>query len=252
MHLFCEALWVPKAGNTEAEFEDAFWPRPRLSGERENRFSVAVADGATESSFSGVWAKQLVRAYCHGNIDFANIGASLPALQKKWTGIVGRKQLSWYAEEKVQQGAFSSILGLSLEDGDESGKSGSWRAVAVGDTCLVHVRGDELLMSFPVSTSAEFNNSPLLVGSTSNSNSELDHHIRRVHGCWEFGDSFYLMTDALATWFFREFEEGRHPWRTLTDLDSDQRLLFRPWIEELRERKTLKNDDVTLYRIDIS
>jgi hypothetical protein len=252
MRLFCEALWIQKAGNAEAEYEDAFWPRPRLFGDSEKRFSVAVADGATESSFSGIWAKQLVRAYCHGNIDFANIRASLPALQEKWARMVGRKKLPWYAEEKVRHGAFSSILGLSLEEGDQSGKSGSWRAVAVGDTCLVHVRGDELLASFPLSASAEFNSSPLLVGSTSDSNNEIDDHIRQANGFWEFGDSFYLMTDAIAKWFFLEFEEKHCPWRTLRDLDSDQNLPFQPWVEGLRESKTLRNDDVTLYRIDIS
>jgi hypothetical protein len=252
MRLFCEALWVQKAGNTEAEYEDAFRPRPRLSGENANKFVVAVADGATESSFSGIWAKQLVRAYCHGKIDFSNISASLPALQKKWATIVARKKLPWYAEEKVRQGAFSSILGLRLEDGDDTGKSGSWHGVAVGDTCLVHIRGDELLASFPLKASAEFNNSPLLVGSTSDSNSEIDRHIRNVEGCWEYGDNFYLMTDAIANWFFREFEEMRRPWQTLRDLDNDQDLPFGPWIAGLRERKMLRNDDITLYRIDIS
>jgi hypothetical protein len=44
------------------------------------------------------------------------------------------------------------------------------------------------------------------------------------------------MTDAIAAWFFREHEEGRKPWWTLKDLDTEGKL-FAPWVEALRENK---------------
>src|ERR1035441_2954618 len=140
MLLFCEALWVQKAGNPEEEYEDAFWPKSRVSGEYRSGVSLAVADGATESSFSGIWARQLARAYCRGIIDPLNTNASLLKKQRVWSRVVGRKRLPWYAEEKIQNGAFSTILGLTLSDGNEGGSAGSWQAFAVGDSCLVHVR----------------------------------------------------------------------------------------------------------------
>jgi hypothetical protein len=248
----CEALWIQKAGNLESEYEDAFWPRPRACGENCKNVSVAVADGATESSFSGVWAKQLVRACCHGGINPVNIGVVLPSIQSKWSRIVRRKPLPWYAEEKIRNGAFSTVLGLTLRDGDEAGNSGYWEAFAIGDSCLVQIRGDDTLATFPLSSYAEFNNSPFLLGSNPDSNNQLESHVQQLNGCWEAGDSFYLMSDAIAAWFFREIEERRKPWRTLRDLDHDRSLPFRPWVEALREQKLMKNDDVTLFRIDIS
>jgi hypothetical protein len=250
MFLFSEALWVQKAGNPEEEYEDAFWPKRRVSGEECKGVSLAVADGATESSFSGVWARQLARAYCRGAIASANTNASLLTKQRAWARYVGRKPLPWYAEEKVRNGAFSTILGLTLSDEDDSGSSGSWQAIAVGDTCLAHVRADELLKTFPLTKSEEFNNSPFLLGSNPDSNKDIEANIHTGEGGWKQGDKFYLMTDALAAWFFREVEENRMPWRTLVDLESED-LPFRPWVEGLRNTKQIRNDDVTLYRVDI-
>jgi len=61
------------------------------------------------------------------------------------------------------------------------------------------------------------------------------------------------MTDALACWFMREAEEGRTPWRVLRDLDtSDEIKPFREWVETLRKEGAMRNDDVTLLRIDIT
>jgi hypothetical protein len=158
--------------------------------------------------------------------------------------------MPWYAEEKVRSGAFSTILGLTLRDTDRSGGTGSWDAFAVGDSCLAHVRNDEILKTFPLSRAAEFNNSPFLLGSNSDSNREIEPHIQTVNGRWEREDKFYLMTDALATWFFREVEDSRTPWHILRDLDTEG-LSFRTWIEDLRNTRDIRNDDVTLYRIEI-
>jgi hypothetical protein len=250
MRLFYEAMWTQKAGNPEGEYEDAFWPSRGVSGESCQEESFAVADGATESSFSGIWANQLVRAYCRGQIDPENTTTSLLAKQQGWSRFVGRKPLPWYAEEKIRNGTFSTILGLTLRDTDKSGSSGSWDAFAVGDSCLVHVRSDVILKTFPLSNAAEFNNSPFLLGSNPESNKEIELHIQTVNGRWEREDKFYLMTDALAAWFFREVEDNRTPWHTLRDLDTED-LPFRAWIEDLRTKKQIRNDDVTLYRIEI-
>jgi hypothetical protein len=250
MRFFSEAMWVQKAGNPEEEYEDAFWPDGNVSGESRDEVSFAVADGATESSFSGIWAEQLVRAYGRGRIDPANTNTSLGSRQRAWKRFVGRKPMPWYAEEKVRSGAFSTILGLTLRDTDKSGSSGSWDAFAVGDSCLVHVRSDEILKTFPLSRAAEFNNNPFLLGSNPDSNKEIEPHIQTVSGRWEREDKFYLMTDALAAWFFREVEDSRTPWHILRDLDTED-LPFRTWIEGLRSTRQIRNDDVTLYRIEI-
>ncbi|MGA2387658.1 MAG: hypothetical protein ABSF97_01780 [Candidatus Sulfotelmatobacter sp.] len=249
MRLFYEPMWIQKAGNPEEEYEDAFWPSKPGSDDSKNNVSFAVADGATESSFSGVWANQLVRAYGRGKIDPANTSVSLLPKQRGWSRFVSRKPLPWYAEEKIRSGTFSTLLGLTLNDNGD-GQEGPWNAIAIGDSCLVHIRGEEILKMFPLSNAADFNNSPFLLGSHPDSNKEIETHIQIANGQWEREDKFYLMTDALAAWFLREVEDGETPWHTLRDLDTED-LSFRPWVEDLRKKKQIRNDDVTLYRIEI-
>jgi Protein phosphatase 2C len=250
MFFLCDVLWAPKAGNLDEEYEDAFWPKQRVEGECRQEVSVAVADGATDSSFSGIWARQLVRAYCRRRLSETNLRGSLLRKQQAWARLVSRKSLPWYAQEKVRKGAFSTVLGLSLKDRNKAGGSGFWEAFAVGDSCLAQIRDETLLVSFPISAAAEFTNNPFLLGSTSAANIGIDSEVKRMTGDWQSGDKFYLMTDAIAAWFFREFENNQAPWRALRDLDTDE-LPFRPWLDELRNTHQMRNDDVTLYRIDI-
>jgi len=250
MLFYSDVLWAQKAGNPEHEYEDSFWPRRVVLGERRSELSVAVADGATESSFSAVWATQLVRAYCRGILNSDNVRDSLLKKQRAWARFVKRKPLPWYAEEKVRKGAFSTILGFSMRDGDRTKTSGLWDAFAVGDTCLVQIRGETLLTSFPLSTADAFTNSPFLLGSNPEANIDVESQTKAQTGTWQSGDKFYLMTDALAAWFFREVENNQAPWLALRDLDSDE-LPFRLWLDDLRDTHQMRNDDVTLYRIDV-
>jgi hypothetical protein len=74
-----------------------------------------------------------------------------------------------------------------------------------------------------------------------------------MEGAWDPGDAFYLMTDALACWFMREVEEGRMPWGVLRDLDTSGEIKpFREWVGDLRMDRAIRNDDVTLLRVDIA
>ncbi len=150
----------------------------------------------------------------------------------------------------MRKGAFSTILGLSMRDGDGTNSSGSWEAFAVGDSCLVQIRDGALLTSFPLSNAANFTNSPFLLGSNPEANVGIDSQTKTQTGTWQSGDTLYLMTDALAAWFLREVENNQAPWHVLRDLDTDE-LPFRPWLDDLRNTHQMRNDDVTLYRVDI-
>jgi hypothetical protein len=60
------------------------------------------------------------------------------------------------------------------------------------------------------------------------------------------------MTDALACWFLEPVERGEKPWKILRDLEtSDQVAPFSVWITELRNAKAIRDDDVTLFRINV-
>jgi hypothetical protein len=71
-------------------------------------------------------------------------------------------------------------------------------------------------------------------------------------GRWEVGDHFFLMSDALACWFTRKCEQGARPWATLINLDtSEAGGTFEKLVSGWRENEGLRNDDVTLIRIDV-
>src|SRR5262249_37867097 len=178
-----DSLWLQKAGSSEGEYEDAFWPKKLVDGVSQQRF--AVADGATETSFSGIWAKQLVRAYGRGEMDAPDVMLkTLLSLQRQWWKIVGRKKLPWYAEEKLRSGTFAALLGLTILDNTPGEDSGTWIAIACGDCCLAQVRGDDLISTFPLSESSSFSNSPVLLSTSNDALPRALEQTRTKTGTW--------------------------------------------------------------------
>jgi hypothetical protein len=223
---------APKAGNTEAEYEDAFAALPE-------RGRFAVADGASESSFAQRWAELLVQEFVARPWKSGRDEAWLGPLQKKWAGEVDALALPWYAAEKRAQGAYATFLGLVL-------KPGRWLAIAVGDCCLFHLRGGELQRLFPMQESSEFSNRPALLCSRQTAPLPT---IARAGGTWRPGDRFFAMSDALAHWFLYTWEQRERPWEHLAPL-VEEGPEFRRWLNEKRDSKAIRNDDVTLLTID--
>ena len=246
MEIYAKKFWLPKRGNTKAEYEDASHFAP-------DKCRFAVADGATETSFSGAWARQLVRAFAKGSLSVPIAIEELQPLQSRWWETnVHRRSMPWYAEEKAKDGAFAAFIGLELSnENSESGAENTWRATAVGDSCLIHVRRNEILKAFPLAESVFFTNCPKLLCSRPLLNDPGSDVIMAESGSFDRDDIFLLMTDALACWFFRECEEGNQPWNILRGLDTDQRISFEELISDLRSDGRIRNDDVTLVRIDV-
>src|SRR4051794_1946930 len=126
MLVTCTTLWLPKDGNAQEEYEDAAYPLSFSGTDREQEFRCAVADGATETSFSGLWANLLVRGY----VDEEPLEES----RKKWQEAIPTANQPWYVEEKAQAGAYSALVGLSVQ------ANGTWSSAAVGDSCLIQIR----------------------------------------------------------------------------------------------------------------
>jgi hypothetical protein len=237
---------VQKAGNRVEEYEDAYWPLGTVD-ECGTSFSFAVADGATEASYSKVWARLLVEAYCKGQLQEPDLSETLLNLQTMWKESVGAQPLPWYAEEKIRDGAFSSLLGLTIQEGESAGgEPGIWEAMAVGDSCLFQVRDDELINSFPLNHSEKFNSRPTLLSSNPTFNERLSEYVFKMTGEWHVGDVFYLMTDALACWFLKVVEDGEKPWKIRRSTQES----FEGWIGKLRKEGAIRNDDVTMYRVE--
>jgi len=81
----------------------------------------------------------------------------------------------------------------------------------------------------------------------------IENNERRDAGEWEIGDKFFLMTDAMAAWFLSLYEEGARPWENLDVCLSNgqNHTAFITLVDELRETRALRNDDLTLISIDV-
>lgn len=229
----------PKRGHTEAEYEDAM-----ASNKTQLRF--AVADGASESSFAALWARLLAQAFVRGQITPITLLSDLEPLQVRWRKRVQSKKLPWYASQKVEGGAFAALVGLTLIAGNKR----QWQAIAVGDCCLFHVRGHSILRTFPAESTDDFNNRPILISSNPARNVGLNLHVRAVEGQWQKGDTFLLMSDALAAFFLGQVAElGRLASDVLSFDNSDDG--FQAWVSRSRASGLLMNDDVSLLRVDV-
>lgn len=274
MHLDLRLFSLPKAGNTADENEDAFTyaaegKQQRTSGAKcldvlkrlqwESPLRIAITDGATESSFSGVWARLIARAFCKPTAlrpgssacDFDDEEAlkkqSLRLLDRAamvWRRCHKHRRLPWYAEEKMEMGAFSALIGLRLCPARESLGNGIWTAIAGGDACLFHFRSGKLKRAFPIDSHEGFSSRPWLLSSKGRSDSDL----ASSSGEWYSGDEFALATDALACWIHHARSLGEDVaavMRSLSSLDT-----FATWVNRQRQSEgplpPLRNDDVTL------
>lgn len=234
-----KAFWLPKSGSTSDEYEDAYaFTEHPIETRVKQRF--AIADGATETSFSGLWATALVQNYVSGGFDELTIEALIHSA-KNWTkqieAIRSLNTLSWYAEEKLLQGAYSSFLGLEIS------ADGSWRAICVGDSCMFHIRDSALYMGFPLDDPLQFNNRPALISTNTAANEGV---VQQKHeGTWQRGDYFFLMTDALAQFYLSEKMHRKHLFQVQHPDGFASRVRY--W----RDNQLCRNDDVTFLRIQM-
>src|SRR5262249_18433803 len=132
-----QAFHLVKAGNAPADYEDAF------AADTE-RARFAVADGATEASFAAAWARLLAEGFvAAGRAPWRELEWLAPARQR-WSAEVDALPLPWYAEDKREQGAFATFLGVAFRAPRPDG-AGLWRALAIGDSCLFHLHAGQLV-----------------------------------------------------------------------------------------------------------
>jgi hypothetical protein len=254
-------FWLPKSGNDENEFEDAFFP-DNSSDEvilQNNQFErYVIADGASTAYLSGIWAKTLVEGFglYDGKITDSNFFDlfQIIILDDKWDHWLieymqkredDGKPLSWYDEMALQTGAASTLLEISFPL-EENKLKDKFSALAIGDSCLFQIRDDKLIKTFPLNSSADFDNSPLLISSDPKRNVNIHEKIAYLENQNVItGDLIFLMTDALASWFFKEHEKEGKPWEIIGKMVVDKSS-FTDWIEPLRENNMIRNDDVTL------
>lgn len=235
----------PKAGNSEKEYEDAFaW--------NEEKSAVAIADGATESSFSALWARALVSTFVERPPDFSRNDREVirdihREARRKWYEAINWEKLSWFQRNKAMLGSYSTLLGLQIEEGSGNRR---FRCMAIGDSCLFRISLDRM-ESFPFSDSRDMGNTPRLLwsGIAGEKGMASDVEIPGIevqYGWVRKGDMLMLATDALSRWMLEHKTEK--PWRLLEGSGED----MEAFVSALVERGEMKNDDITLLTVIIS
>jgi len=231
---------APKVGLSDRECEDALgW------NTRKQRF--CLADGATEGFNSRRWARLLVKHWLRSTRPITT-----PEVFADWTHSVSSRfekywrsrRLSWFAEEKARGGAFAAFVGLSFH---ESSEALYWQAIALGDSCMLLRRDDEIVESLPLGDPASFNSRPILVPSKVDTLETATNSIVCRSGRVEPGDSYLLLSDSIAAWYLRLWREDGSRTQAL----AFEEFVARSSYEDLqlllnggRECGLLRNDDI--------
>jgi hypothetical protein len=215
---------LPKRGHAEGENEDAAAGPVRVpEGVR-----MAVTDGATEAAFSARWARTLAEASAHAPLAEA-VRQAQEVFARETPPAAG---LPWYAALKAEEGAFATALALTVCP------DRTWRAEAVGDCALLHLRAGALLQAWPLSDPEAYGSRPTLVSSRP----EVPlPEVSATEGTWTPGDLLLLATDAIAAYLLA------HEPSEVCGLSPSA---FRQWVGEAREGG-MRNDDVTLLELDL-
>ena len=214
MHgLGSRTFWLPRRGNSPEEYEDAF-----ALDDASGRY--AVADGATEGCFTGLWARLLVE-------DFVSRGAGrqpMAVLASRRPGAMGRRR------SRPEAGLGRRLLGRAgcvcrLPGTRAANSPRPWerRREPEGSQPLAsRGRGRHLPVSHPRQCSAarlsawiapmQFGNRPQLVGSRMPADDVRQRQRLWTDGRGQPGDRLWVMTDALAKWCLAEHEAGGNPW----------------------------------------
>lgn len=173
---------------------------------------VAVADGASRSFFSGVWAKLLVEHFCSNPmVCVANWEEWLRPVQEQWYTEVKSKVESAKSEGKptwiegynglnAKKPAASTFLGIELLQ-DRA------KVCAIGDSCLFILRGGDFDLALPLGNSKDFNNLPRYFASYAKDNTfePIFYDIPFTKN-----DCFVIATDALSEYILRCYEQGEN------------------------------------------
>lgn len=156
--LLWSAASRPKTGHRADENEDAV-------GANSTAGRFVVADGASEGWASGAWAKHLVGCYAHTPPEPATFADWLADARRTRTEPPAAADQPWYAQAKQAEGAFATLVGVEVRPA-KSGSGLRWKAVAVGDSCLLHVRHGAVVESFPLTRPEQFDTTPPLIPSS--------------------------------------------------------------------------------------
>ncbi|MFD8965840.1 hypothetical protein ACFV0C_12695 [Streptomyces sp. NPDC059568] len=268
---------VPKTGSSSDECEDAI--DVSLSPDASSLFA-AVSDGASESLLAGAWARQLVRGAVasmaaaddepgNGQDSLSPSGAFVEELLTRtvdqWDGYISEYQaerdargqpIAWYERPGLEKGAFATLMAVHLRTAPAAPETSGaarrwiWRAFALGDSCLFHLRDGRLITSFPITDGHGFGITPQLLGSRNRDAELISDRASTATGELRTGDELLLATDALAGWLLSHPEiDSGGAGKQLGKLAGLDHETFTEWVRSERDKSRMRNDDVALIRM---
>jgi len=255
-------LLVSKEGNSLEECEDSLEYR-----EEGSLFIAAIADGASQGYesklFSGLLCHLFVSHFkASQEYDEKELrekfGLFLQEVTEAFNTAVIEKtkdrEIKWYEENAIGEGAFSTFLGLALDK--ENGKG---CIMSVGDCFLFQVKDAEMKTDdeYPEPVPRiypekhkEQSNTPYLLASNKRYNGELAEHLFVSPLTVESGDTLILATDAFSYFLIDRIDhiENISIIKNIARGDSES---LRQVIDSGRESKKLKNDDVAIIKLQM-
>lgn len=227
--------------------QDAWWVDP-------DRGTAAIADGVTSGIFSGQWAQILTRAAVADwpdPADPARFAAWLSEQRRRWSDQIDTTGLAWYQQAKLREGGFATLVWVRIAAAPNAAAgTAAFRleSLAIGDSCLFHIRGDEMLASFPKTASLEFDSSPLVLGSVDLHRDSQLQFDRLAAEC-QPGDLVVLCSDAVAAWALDCRERGQPVrWPDYWQMPAET------WIDSIRALQSqgrMRYDDATLLLLRV-
>jgi hypothetical protein len=216
---------------------------------------VAIADGVSSALFSGPWAAILAEAAVADSPNPHDPTAFAEWLQRqraRWAASIDTANLAWHQKAKLPTGAFSTLLYVNIcpADAARPGSFGGYRltAFALGDSCLVQIRGGELVRSFPLERSEQFQADPVVLGSIDLKRDHLLEFAFLDEMCYP-GDELVFCTDAVAEWAARSYETGDPPvWNDFWLMSEDD---WRSGVAWLRQERQMRIDDATMLMLRV-
>lgn len=247
-----------KGGELPRDCQDAWW-----AGAHPPR--VAVADGATRAFFAREWAWLVAEHFCRDGREglapdllradtSGQWRASLDGVRAAWRdavrAIIDRARTRELLENRLQRRdpAVATLVGLEL---DEAGRA--WRAVIIGDSCLLRFsRAGGFLGSHPVDDAEAFDNHPEALLSVPGSPRETEPRVQPE--LLRAEEVLVLATDAAAKWLLSI--EPRRRFDAVMDLLGEDEAGFDARVAAARQgdypgAPAMEDDDVTLVVVAV-
>jgi hypothetical protein len=239
---------VPKIGTDQDHNEDSVGIQLDSS---EVKLRAVISDGASSTWCSRQWAQILNERFSHSFDespfnwhDSTTWNEGLKECKLLWEANVPKvhhklSYLNELADEKQKVGAGACLIVLECDLATHT-----WRALAYGNSMLVHARSNEILLCGPLDQPDQFESYTPLVSSGASSIQNESHLWARA-GDFADGDDFFLFTDELAKWTVTDSLVGRL--QLLRKVDSQSS--FEMLVAALREQRAVQDDDMSAIHL---